>query len=200
MHGKNSRRLEMIIPIHEVDQNYSIIPHERFFVPHEVLLKNIRPYAAISDETTTNLLIKWITSRYSRAAFPEEFDRRWKKKKHIRKQIEAIIKQFVRVQDIYIRLDPFCEIEEGEYKVAILLLMDASHYDTAADYKQHHELRKKLEDQLSACDGIDAEVTLVSNANITIREIQQYKRWDYSYLSYADPDEHEFPGMPMVGG
>ena len=195
MHGKNSRRLEMTVPIHGADQNYFILPHERFFVPHEVL-KNIRPYATISDEKTHDLLIKWITSRYNRAAFPDAFDRRWKKRK---KQIEAIIKQLVLVQDIYICLEPFFEIKKGEYEVVILLLMDAEHYDTATNYKQHNELRRKLEDQLIACDGIEAKVTLESNARITVVELQQYKRWDYSHLSYADPDEHEFPGMPAGG-
>ena len=190
-HGKNARRLELTLEIEGNSQHYFIMPHERFFVRHE-RIKNIRPYEAIQDKTTTDLLIKWLTNRYSRTAFPDAFDRRWKTRK---KQIEGIIKQLLLVQDIYIKLVQFGELIEGEeYEVEILLLMDAKYFDSPETYEKYDRLRKRLEDQFIQCDGINVEsIDLASNAQKTIGEIQGYARWDYSYLSYRDPVNNEFP-------
>lgn len=191
MHGKNNRRLDLLLNVEGTDRYYSILAYERFFARHE-LLKEIRPYSVVQEDLKVNLLVKWITSRYNRAAFPDAFDRRWKSR---RKQIETILKQLLFVQDLYIRLDPFTEIvEDREYTVSVLLLMDAVNYDDPVTYTRYDQLRKKLETQFGGCPGIHVEaIEMRSNAEISVKELQTFARWDYSYLSYRDPLNHVGP-------
>lgn len=194
LHGKNSRRLELTLDIPGIPQNYWFIQaYERFFVRHEIL-KDISPIFKIDDDITRNLLIDWITKRYNRTAFPEAFEQRWKERK---KQIEGIIRQFELVQDIYIRMEPFGEIDAvEEYKVEIILLMDADDFDNPETHKEYSVLCRQLEDHFNSCAGIDIEViNLRSNADISIKEIQSYKRWDFDYFSYRDPESHAFPNI-----
>lgn len=193
LHGRNSRRLELTLEIQGAKQHYYMQAHERFFVRHSILKeKEIVPYDSIQDENTKNLLIKWLIGRYSRPAFPDTFDQRWKRRE---KQIKKIIKQLELVQDIYIRLDPFNELAEDQaYEITVLLLMDNENFDNPTIYKKYDNLRKKLEDEFVQCSGIKVEsVDLESNVVVTIKTLQEYARWDYSYLSYREPVRHDFP-------
>jgi len=194
-HARNSRRLEFNIILNDEAKDYCIKAHEKFFVDHAIL-KNIKPFDKIKCKNTKTELVKWLTSRYSRTAFPDTFDQIWNKRK---KQIEKVIKKLELVQDIYLKLSPFDEIEKTEeYDLEILLLMDADNFDNKKIHQEYDELRKKLEEQFNKCNGINVElVELESNARISIKVIQEYNRWDYSYLSYRDPEQHDYPNSTL---
>lgn len=192
-HARNSRRIELTVSLNGGNENYYILAHEKFFIEHK-LLKNIKPFDKIKCENTKTKLVKWLTSRYSRTAFPDKFDQRWKGRK---KNIEKVIKKFKLIEDIYLKIVPFKEIENDEkYDLEILLLMDADKFNDAITYKQCNDLGKELEEQFTKCIGINIElVGLRSNAELTIKEIQEYRRWDYSYLSFRDPERHDHPNF-----
>lgn len=191
-YAKNSRRIELVLNINDHEQNFYALPFQRFFVRHKIL-KDISPFATIQDEEPKTHLIKWITNRYNRAAFPDTFDQRWKVRK---KQIEKTIKKLQLINDIYIKLSPFTELasDDDKYDLDIILLMDAHSYDDPTIYQNYNQVRQTLENQFSQCAGININsVDLESNASITVKELQEYARWDYSYLSFRDPENHAQP-------
>lgn len=81
-----------------------------------------------------------------------------------------------------------------EYDVDITLLMGHRNYDDPDVYAEYETLRRKLEDQFSGCKGINIQaIELRSDADISLLELEELSRWDYSYLSYREPDQHVEP-------
>ncbi len=192
--GKNSREIHFEVALNGRLHNFRARPHERFFVDRRLL------QAQSPDdhfpENKIEVITAWLTKRFVRTAFPDKFDQRWKKRQ---KQIERVIKRLRLVSDIYIKITPFEEVaDEINYVVEIHLLMDADHYDDPRLYEEYEGYKRDLETQFGRCTGIDLQVVeLVSNADMTVRELQELRRWDYSYLSYRTPDEHVCPSNPV---
>lgn len=184
--GKNSRRLEFTIEGSKLNGNYYLLPSDRFLIRRETLL-NLYPVECINNPKLIKVIPNWLASRYNRTAFPDSYDSRWKFR---RDKIENIIKKLHLVEDIYIRLDQFDELPEGkDYVVDIILLMDANDFDDANTNKKYEELKRKLENQFNSCKGLNIEsIDLVSNASITLKEIDSYYIWDYSYLTHRNLD------------
>ncbi|MCW9038390.1 hypothetical protein, partial [Altibacter sp.] len=192
MGGKNSREIHFQTVLGGETSTFRGLPYERFFIDRQVLNSH-SPVDYLTD-ATREMISAWLIKRFSRAAFPDSYDQRWKSRL---KQIERTIKRLKFIEDIYIKITPFEEVsDEIEYQVEIYLLMDADDYDNPTIYEEYCTHKQSLEDQFNQCDGIDIQtIDLVSNADITLREIQELKRWDYSYLSYREPDEHVKPAI-----
>jgi len=193
--GKNSRVLQFQIDIEGVPRSFQALPFERFFVDRQLLLE----FSAVAhvDDESRGMINAWLTKRFVRAAFPDSFDKRWKQR---RKQIEKIIKRLKRVCDIYIKIEPFSEVDDDiDYDLELYLLMNAEDFDDPDIHREYTAHKKDLEDQFNQCPNLDLqEIELVSDAEITLREIQQLRRWDYSYLSYRDPGDHVSPALETV--
>lgn len=188
--GKNSRVLEFSSAIEGEHRFYQVLPFERFFV-HRDLLLEFAPDKYVEEEAI-ELVSAWLTKRLIRTAFPDTFDRRWKNR---RKQIENIIKRLERVRDIYLKIEPFSELEDDqEYALEITLLMNAEDFDDPEVHAEYLKHKDALEGQFAKCPNIDLQVIeLASDAEITLRELQALRRWDYSYLSYREPEPHAMP-------
>ena len=188
--GKNSRKINFKMPLCGEECTFQAMPFERCFVDRQ-LLQTQKPDDH-APNSTIETIVTWLTRRFSRTAFPEQFNQRLGKQV---KKIEKIIKKLILVQDIYIKLLPFTELsDDTQYKIEICLLIDANHYDDTTIYNEYIKLKNDLERQFNLCSGIDCQtVDLRSNADISVREIQEYKRWDYSYLTYRDPSHHANP-------
>jgi len=191
--GKNSREIQFQTEINGRIQTFRALPFERFFVDRQLL--KLHSHEGHASESEREMITAWLTKRFVRTAFPDSFDRRWKVRV---KQIEKVIKRLKLVRDIYIKITPFNEVAKYvEYEVEIYLLMDASDYDDPVIYKEHKKHKADLEAQFGLCADIDLQVIeLVSDAEISLRELQELRRWDYSYLSYRSPDEHAPPAKP----
>lgn len=186
--GKNSRRIEFSTASPGTEPgNWYALPHERHLIDRQLLIDDLDPSAAIDDQTL-KMVLAWLSRRYTRTAFPEAFVKRVDARKG------PIGKKFSRlnplVTNVYIRLSPFKELEDGnKYTVELMLVMDAATFDDEEKYKACDSIRKQLEGQLKKCAGVIVEnVSIESSANVTIEELKGYLEWDYSYLSFRDPD------------
>jgi len=188
--GKNSREIQLEFEFHGELTTFQALPYKRFFVDRQLLAK-LEPDSYLPDNIK-DMLVIWLAKRLSRTAFPDAFDQRWKAR---RKQIETIIKKLKSINNIYIKIDPFDEAgNDTEYKVDIYLLMDAELYDDLEILDEYNKYKQSLEDQFNQCESIDLQsIEIISDADITLREIQEFKRWDYSYLSYREPENHVLP-------
>jgi len=188
--GKNSRILQFQINVNDLPQPFQALPYERFFINRELLLDySSKEFIREEEQIMINA---WLTRRINRAAFPDKFEQRWKLR---RSQITKIIKRLELVNDIYIKIAPFSDIEDdSDYELEIYLLMDAENFDNPETHAEYTKLKNDLEDQFNRCPNIDLQsIELTSDAEITLRELQQLRRWDYSYLSYREPGIHATP-------
>jgi len=192
--GKNSRRIEFSLSLPGNDiSHWFALPYERHLINRELLLDDLMPDASIQDAQILQMILSWLSRRYTRTAFPETFISRINARK------DPIGKKFSRlnpyIKSVYVRLAPFNELDDGdEYSIDIMLVMDAEKYDDAGKYKLCDEIKKQLEAQLGKCDGIKvSDITLESTASVTIEDLKGFREWDYSYLSFRDPDNSSMP-------
>lgn len=185
--GKNSRLLHIDLSSDSGIDSYSALPFEKIYVDRKLLLKQ-SPENHL-DETNLDTVINWLIKRIGRTAFPDSFDQRWKVRQ---RQIERVIKRLELVEDIYLKIVPFAELDSTDkYTIEIHLIMNAEDFDNEEVYTQYKKHIQDLESQFCQCPDIEIEIIeLRSTAEITLNEIQEMDRWDYSYLSFRDPEVH----------
>jgi len=191
--GKNSRRMEFSLELTQGETtHWFVLPHKRHLVERESLL-NLQPESAIEDERTLTMILRWLSRRYTRTAFPEAFVSRINERKDpIGKKFSRLNRQ---ISNVYLRLSPFVELDGAdEYSMEIILLMDAKKFDIPEKWKLCEEIKKQLEDQLTKCKGIKVdEISVSSSADVTIEDLKGFLEWDYSYLSFREPEEAAMP-------
>ncbi len=188
---KNSRRIEFSVDIDGVAYWYSH-PYERHTVKRDVLL-DLTPAAFLEDEKTLETIVRWLARRYTRTAFPEKFVKRIDaRKKQIGKKF-ADLNSFV--SNVFVKLSTYKELSDGQlYDLEIILLMKAKTFDDKNQYKRCGELKDQLEHQLNQCKGINvADINIESTAALIIDGLNGFREWDYSYLSFREPDNSAKP-------
>lgn len=145
---------------------------------------------------------RWLSARYRRAAFPDEFERRLKKKRKVEKALAASGQHVIA---IFFDVDDGKDVDHSEladpYKLGIYLLYDTSKNEAeastqvqAAAEKIESEFEKafkkpdsKWEDiQLEYCDAI-------SDSVMTYRDSLMFKHWRLDHVSLDDD-----PPQPML--
>ena len=191
--GKNSRRIEFSLDEQSENATYwYTLPYERHLIKRELLLE-LKASNSLGDDNTLKMILCWLSRRYTRTAFPEEFVTRIDARK------SQIGKNFARlnslVSNVYVRVIPFDELNDTEvYSMEIILMMDAQKFDVPKIYADCNEIKNQLEKQLDRCKGIDVEdINIESTASVTIEDLKGYLEWDYSYLSFREPEEAEMP-------
>lgn len=186
--GKNSRRIEFSLCADNQISHWYALPYERQQINRELLLDGRKPDFFLEDENVLEMILRWLSRRYTRTAFPETFVNRINSKR------QPIAKKFAHlnpyISSVYIRLNPFAELEEtSAYSVEVILVMEADKFDDPEQHKQCSKIKSQLEEQLEKCDGIDvSDINLESTASLTFEDVKGFREWDYSYLSFRDPE------------
>ncbi|MEN8130519.1 MAG: hypothetical protein ABFS45_10075 [Pseudomonadota bacterium] len=193
--GKNSRQMEFSCTVNGHDaKHWLAFPYKRHLVDRRMLLDH-EPQSFLEDERALAMILSWLARRYTRVAFPEAFVEQINQPK----RRSPISKKFARlnpfIANVYIRLEPFREITENEsYKIELILVMDSEKFDDSAHFDKCTEIKNQLEYQLSQCDKIEViDINIESTSGITFDDLKGFREWDYSYLSFRDPDESEMP-------
>ncbi len=193
LHGKNSRHLEFSIDLEGNGvRHWYALPYERHINNRRILLEGQAPGAPLNPQDL-KVILTWLSRRYTRTAFPEEFVKRCKTRE------KQLSKNFSRlnplVSDVYIRLGSFEELEEDrDYIIDVMLLMKAADFDDNEKRSRCEQVKKSLEDQINNCPGVVVDsISIESSADLTIEELNGYRLWDYSYLSFRDPDSAATP-------
>jgi hypothetical protein len=191
--GKNSRKIEFSLdPEADGNIHWFALPYERHLVKRELLL-DLRPESSIENEQTLKMILRWLSRRYTRTAFPDAFVSRIDKRKG------AIGKKFFRlnahISNVFVRVNPFEELDNAnEYGMEIMLVMDAEKFDDTKTYRLCNTIKNELEYQLGECDGIKVDdISIESTAFVTIEELKDFREWDYSHLSFREIDTAAMP-------
>lgn len=191
-HGKNPRRLEISVDFNGTINTCALEANKRFFVRHE-LLSEIKPFVHIHDAATVECLRYWIIARYNRAAFPDTFNNRVSGA-----DLKKLIKLFNNLElitGIYLKLDPMDELpKDRNYYLEIILLMGHKNFSDPVIHQKYTAYCTDIQSIIKNFQGVDLDrVQLVSKSIITLNEYDEYKLWDYNYLSFRAPDLHETP-------
>lgn len=197
--GKNSRRIEFKANEGGLPREYWYAhPFERHLVDRMMLLDH-EPSGFIDTSDDLAMILKWVVRRYNRTAFPDEFERQIGAKK-VRKAIRnSVVALNPFVSDVLVHLEPFRDLEDGEgYTLRIMLLMRQEQFDDPDQYDQCAELKAQLEEALNKPDRVEVdEITIESPATVTLEDVAGFKSWDFSYLSYRDPEAAAEPLEPL---
>jgi hypothetical protein len=184
LHGRNPRRLHF----QSIDGrwfeawawNQSVIPRDQLC--ERAVLSEIE----LAPEVLRRVL-DWLAKRYTRIAFPDAFNVALKAKS------DSIGKLLKKNHDLFTEIllyvSPFDELEADEiYELACYLLMSEEVHGDPGRLARAQDVAAALE-KLLADAGFDvAECSPVSEAEITVAELNELVRWDYDHLTHSAAD------------
>lgn len=175
--GKNPRKLHL-------ENNGQILEftiHNRFFVKKESLASfefSDTLFEITADNT--KVLRKWLGSRYTRAAFPDEFNSRLAKAK-VSKLTEKGISS--RVSHIFFEVEDRELPSEEIYQLNVMVVVDNS------DDVNKNDIEDAYFEVFEHIEGIETNLRVVTEDEVTLKDLQNYKRWDKDSISFSKKNQ-----------
>lgn len=199
-YGKNPRRLHLEFSDGKEKVWVELLNTQKTSISKASLEKLI-PSSLKLEEENRNVLQRWLASRYRRAAFPDEFDRRLKAAKVDRKIsriLEPLGKDILAIFfDVDQGNDVTHEDEKDPYRLDIYLVYDTSQDPLAAeksakkaagDIKSIFESYFRKEDEWINIELCDCEE--ISDEAVTYRQSLNLKQWRMDHLSLQEEPQH----------
>ncbi|HMA94404.1 MAG TPA: hypothetical protein VKP30_17050, partial [Polyangiaceae bacterium] len=181
-YGKNPRRLCMEMG----NGQFIVVDIRARQTIQKAVVATITPNPHGCILSDRKVLANWLGKRYSRPAFPDEFNARLEAHK---KRMEKISKREdgKLVTAIFVMLSTESELPVGkDYETVVWLACQAK---VAKDPKLRVSLEKyaqEFADAVNACDGIKVvEHELKSEFDISLEDLRKMKRFDFDYRSEA---------------
>jgi hypothetical protein len=189
-HGKNSRSLQVPVQsgsescVYEV-QASSLIPINR-----EQLQKLVPHESCTLSATSTDVLARWLASRFERAAFPDTFNERLRPVS--KKVIEKFKKYGEPLTAIYLTVEPDTELtEQQNYKVSLIGVLPSEEHEKDALRISVSGTIGEVAKLLNDCKGIEVlNYEVLPESGVTLQDLRYLARWDLDYLSFrggSDP-------------
>jgi hypothetical protein len=184
--GRNPRELHLDCDIDGRQVNLRCNVHDRWVVPRELLAREA-PRPGVAGKPL-RIVVEWLAKRYFRAAFPTEFNERWRKGD---KEWEALLKRNSKwIQGIYLQLRPLDELPNDQpYRCDLIVAVPADMRKGPRWADEKSRLTDELEDfwrQFEpgiVCDEVD----VLGTNEITLDRIERrYQRFDADWVSFAD--------------
>lgn len=175
--GKNPRKLHL----ENNGQILEFIIHNRFFVKKESLARfefSDTLFEITADNT--KVLRKWLGSRYTRAAFPDEFNARLAKAK-VSKLTEKGISS--RVSHIFFEVEDRELPSEEIYQLNVMVVVDNS------DDVNKDDIEDAYFEVFDNIEGIETNLRVVTEDEVTLKDLQNYKRWDKDSISFSKKNQ-----------
>lgn len=186
--NKNPRKLNCTLESLQGNKYVTLIAFEKICIIKDDIPEGILPNLEIQfTQDELNFYIDWLASRYKRPAFPTEFDRRidaaWKKDKR-KKAVSKVSNNLI---GIYAKVYPDKEISDGEnYFVDLLALVVPNLEDE--DLKAINSITDKYKEALIEAKMNVGETKTVTEFQVSVGTLKQYKRFNLDELSYKNDD------------
>lgn len=189
MSGKNPRQLH--IENKEQAIYLEFFPHNRYFIARE----HLEPISSAEEFAVTGrslkILINWITKRYKRPAFPDEFNRRISSK-DIKKIKKVLSEEGKITKGLFVQIAPDKEIGQDEkYNIQVVMLVDKSEYDDSkklVDIQNGFDKILQILDTITGLEVIEGSQVL-SMDDVSMHRYSELKQWDFDYLSFINEEE-----------
>lgn len=182
--GRNPRLLHIqSTGPQEFKQWLEISIHDRFRVQKEALAN------LAVDETTrltvhdAELLHRWVARRYTRPAFPDEFNLRLKT---VDKQLEKLFKNERGQLLTGIFLDVVDDelSQDEQYDIEVRITTKAEIWEDNRQCKMLDEFEEQFSRILDNCEGISvSDIRTLPEEDMTLADLRQFKRLDKDYRS-----------------
>jgi hypothetical protein len=91
------------------------------------------------------------------------------------------------IQQLLIAIDPWDELPEGmNYNVIVLGTIRANDYQDASKIRTAEETLLHLEQIVSAVGGIDIQVRVRSETDISLHDARSFQPWDFESLTFSE--------------
>lgn len=136
----------------------------------------------LAQKTLRNVL-DWLAKRLTRIAFPDDFNQELKPKSNaIRELLKSNHALF---SEVLLYITPFDDLEDDQrYQLACYLLMDTDVYEDSEQLKSARDVAAKLENLFTDSGMEVAECSPVSEAALTVAELNELVHWDFDYLTH----------------
>jgi hypothetical protein len=116
---------------------------------------------------------------------PDEFDKRLQS---CRTKIKKLLgKAAAVIQQVLIALDSWEELPEGaSYHVIVLGTVTANDYKDTSKIRTAEKTLLELEEIVSAVGGIDIQVEVRSETDVSLHDLRSFHLWDFESLSFSD--------------
>jgi hypothetical protein len=182
MYGRNPRELDFNLSIGAV----KLCACNRISIEKRKLAKH-QPVAEMIDRSIVSTLTKWFAKRYTRAAWPDEFNRRLQK---VDNKLEKLLKTTngQEISSILFMLEPRMEelADNVPYKLSIWLTVPVKINMDAETTIRSHIFETKLRGIINECEGVDLkEIETRSEADVSMDDLRFFERFDCDYRSIA---------------
>jgi hypothetical protein len=182
-HGRNPRRLQLALS----DDGRAVlaVAHagDRALVAREWLLRAKPDRSRALPQQSLDDLVLWLTKRYTRAAFPDQFNERTR---GAQKAIRAALRDHGHdIREIFLAMGSWDELPALQaYQVTVVATMGAEEYADPVLRRAAQRAIDTLEQKFSACAGIKVlDVTLASEEDVSLADLRLMKRLDFDYMS-----------------
>jgi len=165
--------------------------HDRCTIPR----KRLASYEAgnFALNLTNKLqLVRWISSRYFRAAFPTAFNNRISS---VSKLIETRLKKDGKyLEGIYLQVSDEELNEIGIYEIIVWCVAPEGVLEGSREWESAQKLTDFIAAQFDKCDGIDvlnSELRLPSD--VSLSDLRRLKRWDFDSLTIKHGSIDDLP-------
>ncbi|WP_423194588.1 hypothetical protein [Cupriavidus sp. H18C2] len=176
------------VPLADGSRHLSFLPWDRCLVERPLLVDGTPDNDLTIDRRACQDLVDWLTTRYRRAALPDEFNERLKRAGAEEKLRKALTSAPL-ITEIFLLLRPRTkELTDPSdpYQCDVVLLCRR---DTFLDSKARAALEStvlEFEKILGAVPGLAMEaVTLRGEHEFSRHEMREYDRWQFDDVSYA---------------
>ncbi len=129
-HGKNPRRIHLSAQIGNHSTVMEARVFHRFAFPRHVLEESAPTVGCTLLLDEVRILIEWVARRYTRSAFPDEFNRRIQKAQKGFKKV--LTDNGAVISGVWLALNTFSELAPGEpYRIGVRVAMTVEDYSVA---------------------------------------------------------------------
>ncbi len=171
-----NNRNPRILQIKEGECFFEFSVHNRFFIKKEDLRNvNLDKHTICLSSDNKRLLRLWMGRRYTRAAFPDNFNERAKKafqiaNKGISKNVNCV---YFEVEDREI------ELPDEFYHLNIIIVVDCG-----IPEKEKRDIQDAYENAFNV-DGIEAYSRVLTKDEVTLADLEKFQRWDKDCVSFS---------------
>ena len=185
--SKSPRKYHLKIGNDDTAATLEFLAHQRFaFSRQRLAIYQPESSLALSQDEISRIAL-WVARRYTRAAFPDEFNKRTRAvTQKVRGRLKKNISLF---SGIYLFLQDEELEAEKSYNVDVCGVMFKEKFEQETLRTKAQGLIGGVEAALNGCEGVDVgESEVRPDDEFSLNDVRFWKRWDFDELSFRAGD------------
>jgi hypothetical protein len=188
LNGNHPRQIQFEVVDDKNKMFFESSIHDKFRIDRRELSKySPQSTLGLTQETVRDVK-HWLARRYVREGFPNEFERRISRSKsRLTNKIFALPEKGGLFTAIFLLISEDELPENENYKVIMWLTMTSEDYASQEKKEEVEKIAGQIAESMNGCEGVEVVgFEVKSEANVSLEDRKQLKRWDYDALSFAE--------------